>query len=209
MKSKRLLRAALDSAKQYYEYSGDHIGESGVEHLVQVKVWEDICENRTTFCTMETSPSDVLNWAGVPDGETIIQKCTLLDGRSRFDLVYCGEGKEAECPKGIIELKIGRTTEGFACDLSRICEFSKLANENGARIEFFASLFVERIIRPAEKSLLLSQSSLFLQDHKNYVEKLCQDRCNPHWEVCSLPYSDRHPSEEGHLLAACIAYLDL
>jgi hypothetical protein len=59
-KAKRLLSAAVEAAKVYYKYSGVHIGESAIEHFVQVKIWEAIVEEGTTYCAMETSPSDVL-----------------------------------------------------------------------------------------------------------------------------------------------------
>jgi hypothetical protein len=206
-KAKRLLTAVINAAKEYYECSGLHIGETAIEHFVQVRTWEAISEQGAIFCTMETSPEDVLLWSDIRNRNAIIRECTSLKEQSRFDIVYFGEGAGREKPTGIIELKIGRTTEYFAGDLKRITEFSKAARANNAKIEFVATLFVEKLGKK-EKIDLATRGDVarILSEHRDLVHAIC--KFDPAWDYDFSVYGDRLNSE-AHNLIACIAWVDL
>jgi hypothetical protein len=198
-KAQRLLSAAISAAKEYYECSGIHIGESAIEHFLQVRIWEAISEKGKVFCTMETSPSDILRWSGVKNGGTIIQT-------GRFDVVFCGAGRD-EKPRGIIELKVGRKSEEFAADFKRIYEFSELANKSGAEIQSVAALFVERLTRGNEKQRINEGVEVLLDDHKKFVDGRCE--FPKQWKFERDTYKDRISVKEIHELVAGVAWADI
>ena len=192
------MSAALRAASRYYELSGGvHIEESGVEHYVQAIIWEAICNEPglpKCFATMETRPADILNWSGVSDHKAFFATLKNVDARSRFDLVFHVDDENSERPKGIVEVKIGRTSESFSHDLQRIYEFAERANGVGASIDYVAAIFVERGISEDE-----------LEKHKMFVERNLPNGKMPQWHSKSGIYADKHKERPNHNLMICVA----
>jgi len=198
-KADSLIAAAINAGISYYQKSGgDHVEDSRREPLVQVKLWEEVC-NKGSIATIETGPIDVLAWADVQNADAIFKACRAIENittQSRFDLVFYAKHHHRDVPRGIIELKVGRLTEEFSRDLRRVFEFSVLANEAGATIDFVAAIFVENI-RSA------SAAEVF-RDHKNFVSRTCS-KLLIDWQFDAKSFVDRRRVEQENLMMACIA----
>jgi hypothetical protein len=202
-----LLSAALDAFAEYYSKSdGIHIDESGCEHLVQVRLFDAICRSFQVdggpkiHCSMETGPADFIGYADIKRKRAngILRKMTRVQSPMRFDIVFYEDCR----PKGIIEVKIGRSSGSFLDDLLRCTEISCAINADGPnKIDVVAALFVGRKI-----------SDQNWEEHKALVEDGFRRSGSPgsiKWDFKKGSYDDKNDRTERHCMVAGIGSIML
>lgn len=211
--TRTLLATALESCERYYrDANGVHLDRSwsenrgGCEHLVQVRLYDEIIRSfnnsgqKLFYATLETRIDDIVRRSGLDARDFFSSKENGLRPQHRLDIVFY----QNSSPKGIVEVKIGPSTEDFRDDLRRGLELSRAINAKRPRtMEIVAALFVKCF--PPEAKIELNE---VLEGHKEFFRNHAPDiHENIRWESRNSFYTDLRFPEKRHETLACIGWI--